>query len=479
MVSRFYHFSDKYRAGDGDVSRDYLVARHIAFYGARPWAGPWTSISDSARNSPAYYYLLAPFLLLHDDIITLGVANAGLQIFALTLTVIMVLEMVSLPAAIVFSAFALTNHAIVDQAYFSWQPHWANSMLLISWFLLWRGYRNKRFFLTAAGAALWVASAATHMSVLLTLPFFLFCIFVSAKKQRVNERVMWLAAAVISWIAFILFLPVLIWWAGPYRYYIPSGLPIARPDAFGAGFVRHLLAFLSVFYSSKNIIIVSIMAGAGSTLIAAAVHFFRREKQGKKQLVFLAAVMIVQYLLAASIFGGSVYVHFYLPITMPFLILISLVIAAYIAGRRSRGLAFFALCIWIFSKGFFHLGYWESNVNAAFVHDMAVSIVKREEEKKTLRFSVRLYIRGVGETYSDSIVWATLEHRLKKPMVRIVNYGNSYLPLLYGGDTYVVCQEYYSAQLECVSAHEATYLPKKTGVKIYEKNAYAVYAYQQ
>lgn len=476
LVTRFYHFSDKYRAGDGDVSRDYLVARHIVYYGARPWVGPWTSVSDSLRNSPAYYYLLAPFLLLDDDILTLGVVNAGLQIIGLTLAVVIVLEMGSLPVAIVFSIFTLTNHHILDQVYFSWQPHWANSLLLISWFLLWRGYRNAQFSLTVAGATLWVLSAAVHMSILLTLPFFLFCVLVSVKKQRTNERVVWLATAVLSWMAFILFLPVVIWWAGPYRYYIPSGLPITFPTMFGASFVRHLAAFLSIFYASKNIIVITVMAISGCITMVAAAHFFRRQELGSKQVFLLAAAMIVQYALAASLFDGQVRTHFYLPAAVPFLILISLVVVEDIEARRSRGIALFALCVWIFSRSFFHFGYWQSDVSATRVGDMTKSIL-REVEKKTPQFSVRLYVRGTGETASDSVVWASLEHRMKKPFVRIVNYGNSYVSLNNGGDTFVICQEYYSAQNECTSSYEAKYRPQKIKEKMYEKNAYTVYVY--
>lgn len=67
-----------------DYYRDFLVANHIVRYGEIPLTGPDNKFG-STLSSPFYFYFLAMFLLINDNIVFLGVINIFLQFFLLIL----------------------------------------------------------------------------------------------------------------------------------------------------------------------------------------------------------------------------------------------------------------------------------------------------------------------------------------------------------------------------------------------------------
>src|SRR5688572_19260907 len=67
-----------------DYNRDFLIANHIVSYLEMPLKGPDGQFG-AYSESPVYYYLLAAFLAINNNIIFLALCNLVLQVLTIAI----------------------------------------------------------------------------------------------------------------------------------------------------------------------------------------------------------------------------------------------------------------------------------------------------------------------------------------------------------------------------------------------------------
>lgn len=130
----------------GDGTRDYLAAHYIVQYGERPLIGPYNLLHGvGISNSPLYYYLLASFLSIYDNILFLGIVNIFFQVA----TIFLVFFIAKLIFGNLVAIFASTLFSLIPevlrQSQFIWQPNLMQPFAYLALLLLVLSYIKQNY----------------------------------------------------------------------------------------------------------------------------------------------------------------------------------------------------------------------------------------------------------------------------------------------------------------------------------------------
>ena len=171
----------------GDYARDYLVARHIAFFHEFPLTGP-DGAFGTLLPSPLYLYLWAPVVLLFDDVRALAVANLFFQLAGIVLMFFIARNIFGNAAALFASAVWALSDAIVMQSAFPWQPYEMEIALLVALLFLVHAHVKKRLYYLAWALIAFAVAISFHYSALGIAPVFLAVAALVAHEQRAPRR---------------------------------------------------------------------------------------------------------------------------------------------------------------------------------------------------------------------------------------------------------------------------------------------------
>ncbi len=328
-VSHVYHFFD-YPVQSADSSRDYLVAHYIVAHHEFPLAGPWNDVFGQLKNSPAYYYLIALFLLIKDHFLFFILVNILLHLASLLLVYwigrLLFAQNVGILATIMFG-FSAEGF---KQASYPLMPHLMQPFLLAACLLLILSLQKKKPVLLFISIGMGVLAGALHNSAFSVMPlFFLAALFVARSLRggwKYYAAVFGVAAISLA----ILYIPVFIyftsvsldWWnvVTHGNSYWPDGIYIHDASSFINNFAKNIQNFLRNALPSipqhPFAIIPQIQLGnllLAYLALASAIAVFSRSFWRDKRFLLLA-VFILQPLLLASLLKIPVRNDYFTPV---------------------------------------------------------------------------------------------------------------------------------------------------------------------
>lgn len=473
----------KYPVGDGDVSRDYLIASHIVEYGELPTLGPWNSIYGPLRNSPLYFYVLASFLFFHNNILFLGVINILLQSIAALLIFLMAKKLFSSSTGLISATLFIFSSATAGQFSFVWQPHIMFPFLQVSFLFYIVAFERKSFQWLFVSIFMYIFSAALHYSVLSTIPLAVFFVAIFLYKFRRNVNY-YLSTGLFSIILFLLFyFPVFIHLivSKNIAFVTTEEVYVKTLQEFIIHFYTNLITLFNLF--SINVLLLPII------ILCFSFYFISPKIQKNNKIaIIILLIFVLQPIVFSSFLHTFVYYHYFTPIFGLFLILL----AEIIHKIFSESLLIFKVLVIIFlltlsfyNKEFFMWStYHDLNIkNVSAASETIQKELTMPSSNMKNYFQIALSKKGDGLTASDSVFWVQLEKRLGTKFVKIVNEKNNYEPI--NNDLYVflICEHYDETdeQRECLSPFLAgddntpfykQYILIK---KIYSQKPYSIY----
>lgn len=490
---RLYRLPQNYDVAQGDVARDYLVAHHIVADKEYPTLGPWNSVYTSLRNSPLYYYFLAAFLLIKDDIYTLGVVNVVLQMISIGALFALANILFGIAPAMLVGTMLVVNPQFLNQADIMWQPHATMPFYYASYALLAWGFTRKSFAATCFAGLVYVWSLGMGFYGVPTLPGFVVLAGLTLKRIGAGPVKSTTLFACMAFLGLVLY-------ASVFQDVLRGGqqLSLVNEDVY----VRSLSQYLGNFVS--NIVILFngflykydsglapqwVRGMVQTALIAFLVYYLVSNKTKRAGYVWALTAFTLQLLVIASLLKGVVYDHYFVAGVGPLVVAVS---EAVIDALKRRGVAAAASALTIVcalpfvtpSVGNLRWRLLENNVYQS--HAQAVrSVVNalpqirvRYTQDWQYRFQIVVYIKEDGETASDSIFWVPLEKELGTKLTRVQNEGRSFAPIGSNDYVFLVCMDYErlaESQDQCAGYFLSRHPLHREKETIYQNGRYIIY----
>jgi hypothetical protein len=206
FLFRFETFKYPHYLYQPDYSRDYIIGSHILEYGEFPTAAPRTTPLGTILGSPFYFYLIAFFLLLHNDMFFLGWINFFLQFFTLLILFYLAKELFGKIAALVTLVLFGFSRLVIDQSQVPWQPHIMQFFLILSLLLFFLAYKKKNYVYFITSIVLFILSAVIHVSVFGI--FLLYAVLTMVLLKKTFSKKYYLpTVAIVFFVFFIVYFP--------------------------------------------------------------------------------------------------------------------------------------------------------------------------------------------------------------------------------------------------------------------------------
>lgn len=492
-----------------DGYRDYLVANHIIIYHEFPSTGPYNHYKPELKNSPTYFYLLAGFLIIQNDVLFLALVNIFLGLLTILLIYLLAKLMFSkstgLLAAILFSFSQISIHQSI---FYIWQPWVMQVFTLLGLLLLLYSYQKKNYPLLLSSIVIFIFSCSLYYSAFSLLPIFMLLVFYILKKQKKNN-LYYVGVIETSLISILIFyLPTLIYLIDekvailplvpakgliPLKNFLPEFLSLSAlfTDSYLFNFGRSI-------FSINNLIILIVLVSFS--------YIINSSKDATKKAYYLILLFsILIPLVFVTLFQLNrppqpqttppIYglIH-YFTISYPLLTILIADIIGSVFPKNPIIIApklLIAITIISLSSPFLYR-YLDNLPNKLFTKRQTqvpavdairneVVKMKYEEDLKNINFfQIRYYLRGRDIPIIDnSTFWVILEKDLNTKLTRISDISTeNFEPIGSDQIIFVVCNDYLN-EIEEKNLCTDIFLKQNTiyslTEKIYSTFPYSVY----
>lgn len=436
----------------GDGSRDYLVAHHMVQYGEWPMTGPYGLLQDQGlRNSPLYFYFLAFWLKLYDNIYFLAFINISFQLATIYLIYLIAKTLFGKPTAILAALFFSIIPEVISNADYIWQPYLMQPFFYLSLYLILKSHLNQSYKLLLVGVFVLAVAAILHNSVFVFLPTILMLIYLSLKKhgRKIKHLIGVLLALKVSLLLF--YLPVIIYLirsqatesnaqASVYATSLPQYLYFLQDNL-----AKLLHALFSDGLFSHSISLEKILA----FIITLALLWYVlaiKDRQNKHYLL-IGILFITQLLMAVALFNKNQL--YYQTLNFGLLsILIAEIINTTFSGKKSLTVVKVLLVLFIvrtfsWQFQFFKKSYPEVN-NYKLMREV-VSVIKTDL-KNTQSFQIASYAQYpliVRYPILDNSLLVALEQEFSKKLAIVSDKSPySHTQLNRPNHVYVACYKF-------------------------------------
>lgn len=448
LVRLDYPFTFKW----GDGSRDYLVAHHIVKFGEYPLTGPYGLLQDQGlRNSPLYFYFLAFFIKIYDNIYFLAAINIVFQLATIYLIYLISKTLFGKPTAILAALFFSIIPEVVSNSDYIWQPYLMQPFFYLGLYLILKSHLNQSYTLLLLGTFTITLAAVLHNSVFIFLPTIMMLIYLSLKKHgRSKKHLIWVFITLKASLL-LFYLPVII-------YLIRS--QAAESNAQALVYVTSLPQYLyflqdnlaKLFYAlsgdglrSPSINLEKILA-----FIIIGVLFWYilaiKDRQNKHYLL-IGILFITQLLMVVALFNKNQLYYQTLNFGL-FSILIAEIIQTTFSGKRFFTVVkilLILLLIKTFSWQFQIFDKPYPAVNNYKLMKEVVSVIKTDL-KNTQSFQIASYIQYpliVRYPILDTSLLVPLEKDLNKKLTSVADSSPfSHTQLNKADNVYVACYKF-------------------------------------
>lgn len=418
----------------GEGITAYLVADHILQYKEFP---PFAQDGGSGimkYNSPLYFYLIALFLTIKNDVIFLGMVNIFFQVLSIFFVYLLAKKAFCPTRALIASSLFSFNPAILDQSIFVWQPYLMQPFVHLSLFFLLSAYLKKRFNLLLASVFFLIFSMALYKAAFALTPLYVLLILIILKKQKSNLQryVIILATAIIS--LFLFYTSVLIFLVKASLNH-PSFLSeLLAQRASGHEYIQTLRDILMNFsyHATQLLGIFSLPNGLLLIIIISILLYFLAYKnKTSKKFTIVIVFFIIQQLIFTSFFKVAESDRFLNPILGLFPVLIAETIYSVFSRNTVSKIVMLIVVFFLFQTFSFNFQFLQVNTahsqNFQTLETASDSIIEevfqiQEQEGFTdiNFFQIESYRTG-SQSARDAILWTPLEKKLKRKFVKVDN----------------------------------------------------------
>lgn len=453
-----------------EASKDYLVARHIVYFGEVPTVGPWNSLLTGAfRNSPLYYYILAAIVFVQDSLLAISIVNIVLQIAAAFFIYLTGRYLFS-SATGLLAAFLFTTSAInLVQSGEMWQPYLMQSFVSFAYALFALGLAKKEVRFVYFGSAIFAVSGALHNSAYPLFPVVLLAAYFSAKKKR-------LRSIIVS--STIFFVTLLV-------FYLPNIYTYFKED-LEMQFVNSLQGLtLESFWTNVELLVSALYKPKGLsglpmiTLFLAGVALLRSKVRERALILSIfGAILIIPLSLSSS--GIAAHLHYFAPVFgLSFIFVVEVV-----RGALGRSWLFFPLSV----AALYYLGIlnfdhsrnlrplpYETEQNALKITDLLAQEIETEKEKRKDKnytfFNIEFFYPQDPKVGLNAFFWVNLEKRLGEKFTVVGNFNNGFEVANRDEFVFIVCKDYQNNVQACTNRAKGYKVEKK----LFDEKPFVIY----
>ena len=480
IFMRFSLLDTLYEIDDGDVARDYMIARHIVKYSEYPLIGPNNAVYDAVRASPLYYYLLAVPVAIHDNVHNIGVFNIILQAISMVFVYGIALLLFGQSTALVTAVLLLLNQELFSQSFYMIQAHFGHVFFNGSYLFLTYSYLHKSRLSLYASVIFFALGCIVSFHGFPALIGYLIILYFVTRSQKASIPQMLSLYGSMLLLGMIFYTPMLhamlisrnAWFLVQDPVYIQSftDLPIRIVSNIRLA-LNDWVTSLWLTSQTKNIFL--------GILCISLLRFLIWEKAKlTRAIIGILVAYLFQVGFLAALLRVQTNSYQYDSITGLTLIVLAFAATASwpknLLGRIASTLSIIGLIFLIIPTS----GYIEWQQSRTHQPQKLAPLMQYLDEQKIIhptdwnkRFQIAMY-NGHTNMYhwKESVIWNALEHRYELPFIRVVNYGYNYDPLAKNASHYIlICEEYASIQdaaRDCISAfaqdhEETTYIPQR------------------
>ena len=448
-----------YPVSNGETHRDYLVARHIVKYGEFPTTGPcclFNGAFGEIRNSPVYYYLLASLVVLHDNILFLGLINSILQLATIVTIYFVAKKIFNLGTATIAMVLFAVSGPFLKTSLFFWQPHAMQPFVNLSYLALVLAYFGKNYLFIIVGPVLFLLAAALHASVWAILPTFAAATFLILKTQKrpVSAYIFLFGAMVLTFVSlnFGIFFHLV-------KYKTAVGVDLGKFLAlnwleFFSNWQTAASTLISTIFAPQDYGRLALSLAVLTVLIVLAACFKVVKKGGVDEKVpfLLIFFAVLQFITVAAIFKAKIWLFYFTPVFGLVMILIAHSINTILSANfvlKSLKILITGLLIIVFSVNFYFFkqtpgkNYQNIKIPLAAIQTNLSKIQEEDSLKNLNFFQIKVYATGVESTKTaDLVFWTSLERELKRKFLKITDLGIGYELINGNNYIFVICHSY-------------------------------------
>lgn len=476
-----------------DYARDYLVSHHMVAYGELPMYGPFGRLGPTA-NSPAYYYLLAAFLLIKDSILFLGFMNVFLQALCVVLVFGLARLLFGNKTAYIASVFFCLFDFFVEQAFDLWQPYIMQPFLTLSLLLLAWGFKKRNDVLLWMSGSVFVFAATLHNSVLAITPLYIIAIFscLYVQKPKLHRYVLAFSSMVAT--AVLLYLPLVLYFlkVHPARYADRFITPYGKGLSLEV-LAQNIFSSLSTFFATVFHLPPYLGVYVGAVFFLVCWWYVAQERNRNKRIIVLFIISALFYNACAV---GFLHIHADVPIFLyftPVYVLMTILTAELIVNLPLKIKLSFFIKVGIFAlilhAGFtsdifsrpqnlfhsldFKMAHHDTEFHVSndlpFIYPTLDALMQKEGIHSFRYFAIN---RPNINYINDSLFWVPLEEHYGIPFVELptTTGGEDFVPL--APDTYVVVRCVTQSVELCANYFLSFQLPKQPKQYVVEKVIY-------
>lgn len=481
---------------NSESHRDYLVARHIVKYHELPQTGPCCAFSSSfgnLRETPIYFYFLALFVAIKENIIFLQAVNLFLQLIPIVAIYVIASKFYGKTVALISTILYSFSLEAFKQATFVWQPHIMQVFLYLAYVSLLFSYLKKSYLGVLAGIFFFIFASSLHPPALGIAPAFLLVVLLILANQKRPPYFYFLAATFAAVLTLVLYAPLI--------FYLSEGQNnqsylrlLTSPGTF---LNLNPYKILGNFWDSATILFKSLATPFEKTLklwdwllifpplIFAALYLKNHDhlKKEQKLPLLVTTFAIVQFLAITSLLKATIWYFYLVPIFGFFIITIALVIDQLKYPLKFAGYLWIALMLINFFS-FYQITTPLKNATATDLATEAIisqvqTIQKKELYSEPDFFQIKVYGAGIESPQTaDLVFWVPLEEKLDKRFVKITDIANSYRIINSDKYLFLVCHSHlYKIELqnECLGPFSNDFQSYTILENIYKNDPFSIF----
>lgn len=488
FLIRFYNFD--YPIINGEVQRDYLVGRHIAYFGERVLTGPcclWNGTFGNLRHSPVYYYFIAFLLRLFDNLMWVSFVNLALQVLSVWLLFkIGQLLFNSKTGLVAATFFALSSYG-VEQSVYMWQPRLMSAFFLLTALLLtltWK--KHERRFLFVA-LPLFIFAGSIHSSLFALMPSLIVLIVYFFRKKILDRNLIFflIIESLFGWLIAYGSVVVFLIQTKIVQGYLQKALVdlwVHSSQEFVNQIVTIIQQLFMSFFSSIHPLTLS------TGLILTGIVFFRvKQKDSHNTSLVILLGIVLQFVVVVAFIKAPIW-QFYLTPLFPLLFLIVAYGLTIVRQRNTQEKIVKAILylffIWMFSNSLSFLNPRLRTITQVDegVESMVTEIKDIARQKGTQQldfFQMFVVSKGVrSPPLADLVFWVPLEKKLQTQLFTLTDEAQSYaLGPKSHEFVFLICQSDPGmvTEYECMSYFAKAYPFHKIKKQIYVKQSFHIY----
>lgn len=434
---------------NGELSRDYLIARHLATFGEVTLTGPSNSVFLFFRSSPAFYWLLAALIKIKDSMMFIAQIHVFLQVLSIGFLYYLGRRLFSPSSGLIAALLFGLSYSSLAQSDSAWNPVFMQPFILLSFCCLAKSYLDRNYPVLLFGLFLLIFSETFHHSAFSLFPlYFALSLYVTHKiTPKIKYKIG--VVATFAWSSILFYAPVFL---NLYKEekslaeFQKGETKLSLGTEFFLNIQTNTTRLLEPYFSFSTTLSFVLLWLFAFFLVFALI---RADKEARLRILVLGA-FVLQPLLIVSILGIKTFGYYFIPVSALVLLLIALSLD--LALKKHLVLIFakvlvVVLFLQVFSVNFQTLrirapgGYYQNLTQEAInaVRDSLFEIKEKERRPDFNFFQVKMLTDGTSNIAHEALLYAPLEKDLDARFVEVTNTGNGYGPINMDDYIFVVC----------------------------------------